>query len=230
MSLPDLADYGHCLTDVRIATSTVEGAGTGLFAAKDFKAGEVVTISPVLTLPKRVVDNSMSDSVVDYCFSSPGSDLVLFPVNYGLMINHASGANEANVAVDWYDWNPAVQALSAKYHRSEDGSGTSEIQPLKLADKLAMSVQDLFAADIAQLDIAYRATRAVRQGEELFLDYSGTWQEAWDKFRTNLPVAWSENSDASAVNKVPIFRHYVGVPSGLYQQHWGTQRHDDTEL
>jgi hypothetical protein len=227
MSLPDLADYGHCLTDVRIGTSTVEGAGKGLFAARDFTAGEVVTISPVLTLPKRVVDDSAADSVLmNYCFSSPDSDLVIFPVNYGLMINHASGTNKANVAVDWYDWSPAVQTLSAKYHNS---SGTV-LQPLKLADKLAMSAQELFTADFAQLDIAYRATRAIRQGEELFLDYGGAWQEAWEQYSANLPVAGSVNSDAGKVRKVPIIRRYVGVPSGLYQQHWGTQGHDSTEL
>jgi hypothetical protein len=43
----DLRVHGHCLTDVFIGPSTLPGdVGNGLFAARAFEEGEVVTVSP----------------------------------------------------------------------------------------------------------------------------------------------------------------------------------------
>jgi len=109
MDLADLEQHGHCLTDVEIKESTIRNAGNGLFATRDFEVGEVVTVSPVLALPKHVVDDSAVDSVLkNYCFSREKSELALLPINYGPMINHQAG-DGANVEVGWYDWSPAVR-------------------------------------------------------------------------------------------------------------------------
>jgi hypothetical protein len=226
MNNTDMLQHGICLTDTAVRTSTLSHAGRGLFAARAFAAGEVVTVSPVLALPKAVVDQSMHDNTVlmNYCFASPDSDLVLFPLNYGPLINHAAGEG-ANAAVGWYDWSPAVAALSAKYHPDTLGAA----QDLKLADKLKKSAQELYSADFAPLDIAYRATRPIQAGEELFFDYGTAWQEAWAAYH-EVFTQWlnqqlhtgvsMEEALASSDPAKPQFRAYLNAPEGLYQPHW----------
>eukprot|EP01036_Dinobryon_divergens_P040527 gene40527-53596_t len=54
-SLEELEKVGHCVTNVIIDESTQPIAGNGIFAKKDFKKGEIVSISPVLILPKHDV-------------------------------------------------------------------------------------------------------------------------------------------------------------------------------
>jgi hypothetical protein len=233
METEDMEQYGHCLTDVRIAASSLAGAGNGLFAERDFQAGEVVTISPVLSLPRSVVDDSVSDSVLkNYCFASPDSDVILFPLNYGPMINHNT-SGEANVQIDWYDWSPIVAAMDAKYHPakgadSSSGEKKGASYSLNLADKLRMSAQELFSAPFAQLDLAYRAARPIARGEELFLDYGAHWHAAWAQYSSDMSLWEQGQAHALLQSSVesekrgvkPAFRHYMSAPAELYPSHW----------
>ena len=44
--------------------------GRGLFAARDFSAGELITVSPILTLPSERVEETYEDSVlVNFCYT-----------------------------------------------------------------------------------------------------------------------------------------------------------------
>ena len=115
--------FGHCLSHVHVAKSTVEYAGNGLFAGKPFVLGDVVVVSPVLTLPKNIIDTD-DGVLMNYCYSSRDSNVLLFPLNNGAMINHNS-TGPANVRIDWYNWLDAYQAIASKYHRgSEASTGT----------------------------------------------------------------------------------------------------------
>ena len=233
ISVDDLREHGHCLTDVRIRESTIPGAGQGLFANRDFLPGEVVTISPVLALPKNVVEDSVRDSVLkNYCFAEADSDLALFPINYGPLINHSP---EPNVAVEWFDWSSAIEAMSAKYN---PGAGAS--QSLQLSEKLAMSVDELCSAHFAPLDIAYRATRAIKAGEEIFMHYGDAWQDAWEEYirqvsnwkaKKHSEGVEARETDRTAEDDRPKFRHYMSVPAGLFSSHWiNSSSHDSSEL
>ena len=246
VSESDLQQYGHCLSDVTIAPSTLHGAGKGLFAARDFAVGEVVTISPALSLPRAVVDASSENSVLmNYCFAADNSDLVLFPLNYGPLINHKPNTTAANVFVEWFDWSPIVRELAAKYH--PDTAANSASYSLNLSDKLRMTVQELFDAPFAQLDLAYRATRPIASGEELFLDYGASWQQAWEEYSTHVAAVQLQHQEqeqaqalltAVSISSPPLatavsFRHYMAVPTGLYPTHWLTVplvTYDRTEL
>lgn len=48
---------GSCVSDVGIAPSTLTHAGNGVFAKRDFAAGEVVSISPVLLIESTLLDS-----------------------------------------------------------------------------------------------------------------------------------------------------------------------------
>ena len=233
MDVVDMEQHGLCLTDTAVQPSTLSNAGKGLFATRDFSPGEVVTISPVLALPKHVVDSTAQDTVlVNYCFAEADSDLALFPINYGPLINHSP---EPNVAVEWFDWSSAIDAMSAKYN---PGAGAS--QSLQLSEKLAMSVDELCSAHFAPLDIAYRASRAIKAGEEIFMHYGDAWQDAWEEYirqvsnwkaKKHSEGVEARETDRTTEDDKPKFRHYISVPAGLFSSHWiNSSSHDSSEL
>jgi hypothetical protein len=212
----DLEEFGHCLTNVIVGASQIGGAGRGLFAARDFAAGDIVTVSPVLALDKSIVDASASQCVlINYCLAAPGSELVLFPLNYAAMINHHS---EANVEIRWYDWSEAEIALAAKYNAP---SAPEEETPpaLRLEEKLRMTVRELTQAHFAQLDIAYVATRTISAGEEIFVDYGPRWQAAWESYAEEM-AHWEQQEDGGGMELMPSFRHYMEIPADMYADHW----------
>lgn len=109
-SLPELQQHGRCLTDVVLGDSSLPFAGKGVFANKPFRAGEVVSVSPALVLPRHAVEQEGEHSVlINYCITSSSededggervSDVALFPLSLAGMMNHGAG-DMANVAMDW---------------------------------------------------------------------------------------------------------------------------------
>eukprot|EP00596_Hydrurales_sp_CCMP1899_P005397 CAMPEP_0119037000 /NCGR_PEP_ID=MMETSP1177-20130426/5079_1 /TAXON_ID=2985 /ORGANISM="Ochromonas sp, Strain CCMP1899" /LENGTH=431 /DNA_ID=CAMNT_0006997645 /DNA_START=90 /DNA_END=1385 /DNA_ORIENTATION=- len=159
-SLEDIQEVGHCLSHVDVKESTLPLAGKGLFSNKDFKKGDIVTVSPVLLLPKVDVEKigKNSNSVLqNYCIASPNSSYVFFPIGYSPLINHGNNGND-NLEPELFWWD----------------SNTSEKEL-----KLNSTLETLSNARFAQLDIAYRATRDITIGEELFYDYGIEWLNAW---------------------------------------------------
>ncbi|KAJ1424876.1 hypothetical protein B484DRAFT_398122 [Ochromonadaceae sp. CCMP2298] len=238
MSADDLRWYGHCVTDVEILPSTLTDVGAGLFARRDYEAGEVVSISPVLNLPRSVVDGSANKSMLmNYCYAVEGSEMVLHPLNYAPLMNHNK---DANVQPSWYDWGPAVRGVASAYNQGRGGD------ILDLAKTLSSTPQELFSASFAQLDLAYIALKPIKTGEEIWVDYGDTWVAAWEKHATATAAAAADATAAAAASgegaivapapatasgegegvvvpapaPVPPFRHYMGVPQGLYPAHW----------
>jgi hypothetical protein len=132
----ELETTGHCLSDVHVRAATVADAGKGLFASRRFETGEVVAVSPVLALHRRVIERVRNNSLLEnYCYGVEGSDLLLFPINYGALMNHASSPN---VALGWYEW-PTAEAAN--------------LSVPSLNQTLRMSVAELTDAHFAQLDL-----------------------------------------------------------------------------
>jgi hypothetical protein len=230
----DMRRFGHCLSHVHVAASTVEHAGSGLFAGKPFVKGDVVVVSPVLTLPKSIID-SEEGVLRNYCFASRESSMVLFPLNNGAMINHNS-AGSANVRIDWYSWLEAYRAISSKYHSRQEEGIDSKSGVFDLAHLLALSVEELFGYSFAALDLSFIATRDIAADEEIFLDYGSEWMHAWTRYQQELSVfrsssasqcscsdgdaSFSPSDQCQALGDAPVFKHYIAVPEGFYPQHW----------
>jgi hypothetical protein len=204
----ELERTGHCLSDVHVRAATVADTGKGLFASRRFERGEVVAVSPVLALHRRVIERVRNNSLLEnYCYGVEGSDLLLFPINYGALMNHASSPN---VALGWYEW-PTAEA--------------ADLSVPSLNQTLRMSVAGLTDAHFAQLDFAYTATRPILEGEELFLDYGAAWQEAWGDYTAALQrweAASQGSGDPGALTK-PLFRQTIDVPAGMYAPQWMDQ-------
>jgi SET domain-containing protein len=154
----ELDEIGYCLSDITIGPSPI--AGRGVFAARSFRAGDVVAVSPVFILPKHLLESSESNTIMlNYAISSTGSDVALVPIGKAGMMNNG-GEAASNVEIVWFDWETST------------AGGTPPI----LAE---YKVDELEAFPYAKLDLAYRAMRDIEEGEELTVFYGAEWEERW---------------------------------------------------
>ena len=222
-TLADLKKNGHCLTDVYVAQSSLASAGEGLFARRAFQKGEIVTISPLLLLPKEsVVAASRERHCVlqNYCIASPTVEsTVLFPIGLGSMANHRK-EEEANLQLQWHFW-------------SGDEESKKKLDP-------ETSLRSLRGRPFAPLDLAYVAKRDIAANEELTLFYGSNWVEEWAGYLGKL-VDWMEvevdnvthgssvdaEGNAQVVeifdDNVPVFRSFIEAPEGFFPLHWSTE-------
>jgi hypothetical protein len=191
-SLEYLEQHGHCMTDIEVRNSSIPLAGRGIFAKKPFKKGDLVSISPVLVLPKHNVDETASHSVlINYCYLIPHTDLALFPIGLGGLINH--GGKSSNVELDWFDW-----------------SSPSSVTP----ERLSWSAEKLEANPFAPLDLQYIATEDIASGEELLLNYGVSWEETWLSYLEGMKRYWSEFGSSGVVIG-PQFRSAIEITSAM---------------
>lgn len=190
ISLPDLRKNGYCMSDVRVQESNIPLAGRGLFAAKRFRKGDIVTVSPVLVLPKHEVQVMLDESLLlNYVISAEGSDVALLPFGHMIMANH--GGSRANAKLEWLHW-PAVQTYN----------GTT-LSP-------DMAVEDLMNVPFAPLDLKLVATRPIAEQEEVLLDYGETWERAWLQYLDD-KVTWTNLHAASDPRAPPLFRAPINI-------------------
>ena len=183
-----LSENGACLDNIIAGTSTMPQAGRGAFATRSIREGAVVTTTPLLTLDRRELmvsrragrgssveaeegadDDENDDNVggadgeatghqllLNYCYGHPGSSLLLYPyaptVNF---VNHG-GAGHSNAKLRWSE-HP--------YHESDWLNSTLEEMKSRTRTGLMFDIV---------------ATRDIRRGEEVLLDYGGDWEESWD--------------------------------------------------
>ena len=230
----DLEKYGHCLSHVSVNTSTIPNAGKGLYAERDFKAGEIVLVSPVLLLAREMVERTRETSVLmNYCFTPPGeaSDIVLFPLNNAVALNHQP-SGLANLDFDWYDW-ARVSTRGAYFEQSNNI--TRDLNAL-----LRLSVDEVLSAPLAQFDLAFTALTDIAEGDELTINYGDSWRAAWELYGQDMDVwhaeyqaAWDhfleENPDEDTFDAslfqydymtLPQFRSFIEVRRSMFPVHW----------
>jgi hypothetical protein len=193
----ELEKYGHCITDVYLNSSTIPLAGQGLFPRRSFRKGDKVTISPVLFISKKSLYKLADSSVIiNYCLCSE-SDVCIFPIGLGGMINH--GGRQANVEIEWHNW------------------GDEQSIP----EKLSWSAEDLGKYPAAPLDIVYRASRDIAAGEEIFVSYGADWETQWTKHLHELRQ-WNLKYNTNKVWNFmkPQFRHPIRPPFNLFPEPW----------
>jgi SET domain len=199
-----------------VQKSLIPSAGKGLFAARNFEAGEIVTISPTMVVSKQQVERMSreTDSIFqNYCIASPDvSSIVLFPFGLSGIANHAR-AEKANMEMEWYWW-------------SED----------ERENKMNASAEDLSRAAFAQLDIAFRAKVDILEGTELTYDYGEDWADDWVNYlgqlnQWHINEAWIGYADSnheplsSKVKNLvlPEFRSFIAAPENFFFPHWHDQ-------
>jgi hypothetical protein len=206
--LEELQKSAHCLSDVYVERSLLPAAGDGLFAKRAFRAGEVVSITPVLVLPKHGVADASNDPhcvFQNYCIASEGVEgSVLFPIGLAVMANHQN-ESAANLEMRWHFWNEEDRV------KIENGT----------------SLKSLEASAFAPLDLAFVARRDIAVDEELTVFYGHDWEHHWTRYLAEV-VDWKMHSDASGggeedVSLMPMFRHFIEAPKGMFPAHWALE-------
>ena len=197
VSEEDLAKNGHCITDIYVAKSEKTLGGFGVYASRNFSKGEIVSISPVLTLPREELEFIQYESVIqNYCIAASNSSVALFPIGYSALVNHDKNPN---LVMEWYSW--------------------PNDPPGKLQGLLELPVDDLLKKEFAQLDIAFRATRDIEIHSELTMHYGAAWVEDWAEHLAN-QVAFDsldakEKELLESEDARPWFRAFIEPPATM---------------
>lgn len=191
---------GVCGDHIEVGQSTLEQAGLGGFASRDLPKGTVITTMPMVHIPDRNVFNmyrlekgedgtdvARTDEgvvgyqlILNYCFGHRDSTLLLCP--YGPQapyVNH--NKTLANVKLAWGD------PKRGNHH----------------PEYLENPVEHLYSVYSAKIALDLVATRDIKKGEELFLDYGTEWEKAWSAHVENWrPVEGAEGYvDALKLNQ-----------------------------
>lgn len=153
----ELRETGRCIDNIRHGTSTLPHAGRGAFATRPIKKGSIITGPPLIhvpTLQMAVIHqdkNSTSTHYhlwIKYCIGHTDGDLLLCPYGSGVnYINH--NQTLANVKLQWAP--NGIQTQNNSWFQKS----TWDEEEVTITHSL--------------MDCA--ATRDIREGEELFLDY-----------------------------------------------------------
>lgn len=186
-SLDWLQKNGVCVDAISVRPSTIPGIGRGAFSKRALSIGERITTSPVVhfdrsqmlimeqkynhdELPfnrdhgivyKREVKRRQL--LLNYCFGHPDSTVLLLPLAPGVnFINHSR--ERVNAYVQW-------SILDRLYDTSYP---LKKLSHFDLLEKHVVNDRHQLAFDIV-------ASRSIRPGEEIFLDYGDEWVAAWEK-------------------------------------------------
>ena len=167
-----LKTNGRCLDNIQPGLSTVRQAGHGAFATRKIPKGSVIAPLPVVQVRRRHMEIFDSEDINDptfpvtrvgtqlllnYCYGHPKSSLLLFP--YSPVVNYVNHNKTA--------FNAELQWSSLPNHQTE---------------WLQRTPHDLETEDHAGLIMEMLATRDIEKGEEIFLNYGDSWDQAWQKY------------------------------------------------
>lgn len=171
-----LQKEGFCMDNLVVGASTIPNAGRGAFARRKLKQGETVAPVPLLHIPDKALTDMheldgdeeqryrKSTDVVDhqlilnYCLGHPESSMLFYPAG-GVISNINHDSKKANAKLVW---SKHSQHQSHWFEKTPAELGEEEFMHIGLLMELV-------------------ATKDIKKGEEVLLDYGTEWQEAWDK-------------------------------------------------
>ena len=178
------------LARVRVAPSTIDGAGMGLFATRDIRTGELVTLYPcdalvtVVRSPLQEDDDEATVSEIYFDVNAPaGSDWhANFKAQCPEFIRHAWSYSVSISPLRSIIGDPTRATDDAAYlaHMVNDfamcaGSDKNAIEAYVAASEGAANV-GLDTATTNGCHVAMVATKPIREGDEILLSYgAGYW-------------------------------------------------------
>lgn len=162
-----LEENGICIDNIRAQTSGVPRSGRGAFATRDLSEGDIIAPLPLLHIDRRRIrmfEDSDGDEpheineqlIVNYSYGHRLSTLLLFP--YSPVVNFVNNNGDKSKVNSEIRWSP-------KFH-------------LKEWEKL--TVEEILQKKQSSLVLEIVATRAIKWGEEIFIDYGDDWDSAWE--------------------------------------------------
>ena len=156
-SLEPLQTQGYCLDNLRPGKSRLKEAGRGAFAIRAIPAGSILAPVPVLPMTSDSLQTGYQKKQLakyqllrNYCLGNSNSTTLLYP--YGPMINLINHFPESNVELRW--------SKASEQYLTKPLSFESPPHPHHLLMELV-------------------ATKPINEGDEIYLDYGRSWEEAW---------------------------------------------------
>jgi hypothetical protein len=187
-SIEWLKENGLCMDNLIVKPSTIPHAGNGAFAKRNIAKGGLVSPAPLIQISDKSIMNMheikrssdengerfahrVDDDVIghqlllNYCWGHPESSLLFFPAGSGTsFINHSSKKANAKMV---FSKHPQ--------HLHE----WTKFLPTELVNEENLHIGLL-------MEIV--ATRDIKQGEEVLIDYGREWENAWNDHE----AAWNK--------------------------------------
>lgn len=173
----------YCLDNIEPRKSSLPQAGRGAFATRKISKGDVVAPAPMVHLNKSqmhmyrkqggFIEHWGEQLIMNYCYGHPRSSLLLLPYSpVTNFINHNSERSKVNTRIQWSKLN----------HK----------------EWFELSVEEVLSKNAAGLVMEFRAIRDILEGEEIFIDYGSSWEDAWENHVDN----WTPTNNTD--NYVPV--------------------------
>ncbi len=205
-SIEWLETHGLCVDYLRSGTSTIPHAGRGAFASRSFKEGDLIAPMPMIPiLAEDILDMFMITEYTD----EGGQVGITYdrerPIGQQLLTNYAFGHAESSLLM--VPTSPMVNLIN---HASSPNA------------RIMWSAHDHVGFDHGIHDIDFRewnmaevdpqliflliADRDIQEGEEIFIDYGPSWEDAWqehlirfDEYLDTAGVVWPRRSEDARV-------------------------------
>jgi hypothetical protein len=177
-------------------SSSQDAMGLGVFAKRDLAMGTVLTSTPLVPIHRHemdIADEGIRDKqlMLNYAYGHPDSDLLLLPngpvVNY---LNHHP--DRSNARIRWH----TVREDHRKDGTEGAGGGLDRRQEYHHPELMSVPAELVAKTHGKGLLMDVVATRDIREGEEIFLDYGKEWQQAWQKHASAFESLRSKFSEA----------------------------------
>lgn len=225
-----LKSNAYCQDNLVVGVSKIKHAGRGAFAKRELKKGEVVAPMPLVPLNRgrdalkmvEYVNENGEETgedeegatkkvktqlLLNYMLEHPQSSVLFFPAGPLVpYVNH--GGKKANVRMMW-----STKAWShVKQTQATEVNWLSQVGPIDM-------IMDLVA------------TRPIKKGEEILLDYGDSWAKAWEKHAKEwkkgafLESAMALNEKYHSTGKVQPFPTPLEDSNGLGNENVVLQCH-----
>jgi hypothetical protein len=156
--------------------------GLGVFAKRDVTQGTIITSTPLVPIHRHEMDiayEGVNDKqlMLNYVYGHPDSDLLLLPI--GPVVNYLNHNQElSNAKIQWH-------TVRQEHQKDPTGGGSSldRRQEYHHPELLSIPAEQVALTHGKGLLMDFVATRHIREGEEILLDYGKEWQQAWENHR-----------------------------------------------
>ncbi len=164
LSLEYLKANGFCLDNMRPRKSRIKEAGRGAFATRDLVEGSIVAPVPVALVHRDELDSKLTNQ----------------QDSQQLLLNYCFGDESS----DWllFPYSPVVNLVNHYNEPNVKLRWSSASMYDQKSQKMKPGMTNL-------LELV--ATRPIKMGEEIYLDYGRAWEDSWWK---HVQEIWKPNS------------------------------------
>lgn len=207
-----IEEHGICLENIMPGPSTVHtkpgsqsgSSGKGAIAQRQLSKGSVIAPAPLLQITDRDAlripafseQSNQMQILLNYCFGRDDSSLLLCPNTNVILINHCSARrpdlHPCSVDVGTTEGQEEAFGPNAKYIWATWDDSTEEW--------LSKTIEEMKQSQGRGLSLEIVATREIREGEEVFIDYGESWELAWDQHLEQWNKGGNETSASYAAS------------------------------